>query len=163
MAQQTTIPIALGERLYSRWDFKPFFEDGIVDVAQPDLAHAGSSDAPNARRIAALAETYDVAIAPNYPLGPLAIAACLQLAVATPNFVIQEMPLGIHYNSKEHDLLTYLQDPAVFEVKTGMVEAPMAPGLGILLDEERVRHAARTPHQWRNPIWRGDDGGVREW
>lgn len=86
LALQTSIPIALGERLFSRWDFKPFFERTAIDVAQPDLAHAGGIS--ECRRIAALAETYDVALAPHCPLGPIALAACFQLALSAPNFVI---------------------------------------------------------------------------
>jgi galactonate dehydratase len=161
LASQTFLPIALGERLYSRWDFKPFFEGAIVDIAQPDLAHAGGIS--ECRRIAAMAEAYDVAIAPHCPLGPIAFAACVQLAASTPNFVIQEMPLGIHYNSREHDLFTYLADAKIFETNNGMIAVPSAPGLGITIDEARVRHAAQTPHRWRNPAWRGPDGGIAEW
>jgi galactonate dehydratase len=161
LAFQTSIPIALGERLYSRWDFKPFLEGAIIDIAQPDLAHAGGIS--ECRRIAAFAETYDVAIAPHCPLGPIALAACVQVALATPNFVIQEMSLGIHYNTKEHDLLTYLQDPTVFDLEGGMIKTLEAPGLGITIDEARVRHAAAAPHRWRNPVWRGRDGSLREW
>ena len=161
LASQTPIPIALGERLYSRWDFKPFLEGAILDIAQPDVAHAGGIS--ECRRIAAFAETYDVAIAPHCPLGPIAFAACLQLGFSVPNFAIQEMPLGIHYNSAEHDLFTYLQEPNPFHVQDGMIALSHAPGLGIVIDEERVRHAARTPHRWRNPAWRGTDGGLAEW
>jgi galactonate dehydratase len=157
----TSLPIALGERLYSRWDFKPFFESAAVDIIQPDLAHAGGLS--ECRRIAAAAETYDVAVAPHCPLGPIALAACMQLALSVPNFVIQEMSLGIHYNTGEHDLLTYLKNPAVFEVRDGMVAALEGAGLGIEIDEARVREAAQIPHEWRNPVWRGPDGGVREW
>lgn len=85
----TSIPIALGERLYNRWDIKPFLENGLVDILQPDIAHAGGIS--ETRRIANMAEAYDVAIAPHCPLGPIAFAACLQLALATPNFAILEM------------------------------------------------------------------------
>jgi galactonate dehydratase len=161
LAALTVIPIALGERLYSRWDFKPFFESAAVDIIQPDLSHAGGLS--ECRRIAAAAETYDVAIAPHCPLGPIALASCMQLALLAPNFVIQEMSLGIHYNTQEFDLLTYLKNPDVFEVKEGMVEALQGNGLGVEIDEARVREAARTGQQWRNPVWRGPDGGVREW
>jgi len=161
LASQTSIPIALGERLYSRWDFKPFLEGAIIDIAQPDLAHAGGIS--ECRRIASFAETYDVAIAPHCPLGPIALAACVQLAALAPNFVIQEMSLGIHYNTREHDLLTYLQDPAPFNLEEGMIKTLEAPGLGIAIDEARVRHAAANPHRWRNPAWRGKDGSLREW
>jgi galactonate dehydratase len=132
-----------------------------VDIIQPDLSHAGGLS--ECRRIAAAAETYDVAIAPHCPLGPIALASCMQLALLAPNFVIQEMSLGIHYNTQEFDLLTYLKNPDVFEVKEGMVEALQGNGLGVEIDEARVREAARTGQQWRNPVWRGPDGGVREW
>jgi len=161
LSDLTTIPIALGERLYSRWDFKPFFEAASVDIIQPDLSHAGGLS--ECRRIAASAESYDVALAPHCPLGPIALGACMQLALHAANFVIQEMSLGIHYNTEEHDLLTYLQNPEVFIVKGGMVAALEEPGLGVRIDEERVRHAALNPHTWRNPVWRGPDGGAREW
>jgi galactonate dehydratase len=161
LAHLTRIPIALGERLFDRWGFKPFFERGIVDIIQPDLSHAGGLS--ECRRIAAMAETYDVAVAPHCPLGPIALGACLQLAANTPNFVIQEMSLGIHYNTGGHDLLTYCKDPAVFEVKDGHVATPTGPGLGVELDEDRVREAAKDGHVWRNPIWRTPDGAFAEW
>ncbi len=120
LAGLTTLPIALGERLYDRWGFKPFFERGIVDIIQPDLSHAGGLS--ECRRIAAQAEAYDVAVAPHCPLGPLALGACLQLAATTPNFVIQEMSLGIHYNTGGHDLLTYCKDPSVTSNTDGSLQ-----------------------------------------
>ena len=161
-AAHTTVPIALGERLFSRWDFKRVFEANCVDIVQPDLSHAGGIS--ECRRIAALAEAYDVAVAPHCPLGPLALAACLQLAATTPNFVIQEMSLGIHYNTEGHDLLTYLTDPAPFAVADGTVPVPTGAGLGVEIDEPRVREmAAAMTAGWRNPVWRGPDGAVREW
>ncbi|PCG14666.1 MULTISPECIES: galactonate dehydratase [Sphingomonas] len=161
LAAQTTVPVALGERLYSRWDFKPFLERGAIDIAQPDLSHAGGIS--EGRRIAAMAEAYDVALAPHCPLGPLALAACLQVAAAAPNFVIQEMSLGIHYNNAEADLLTYLTDPAVLAVEGGTVAVLEGAGLGVTIDEARVREAAKDAHRWRNPVWRGRDGSLREW
>ena len=161
LSRLTTTPIALGERLYSRWEFKPFLERGIVDIIQPDLSHAGGIS--ECRRIAAMAEAYDVAVAPHCPLGPLALAACLQIAVSTPNFVIQEMSLGIHYNTDGHDLLTYLKDKSVFDVKDGHVAAPEGPGLGVELDEALIRDVAKQGHAWRNPVWRNPDGSFAEW
>jgi len=162
IARSTHVPIALGERLYSRWDFKPFLEAGAVDIIQPDLSHAGGIS--ECRRIAAMAEAYDVAVAPHCPLGPLALAACMQIALTTSNFVIQEMSLGIHYNSLEYDLLTYMRNPEVFAVTDGMVSALSGPGLGVEIDEERVRASARPVEPgWRNPVWRGPDGAFREW
>jgi galactonate dehydratase len=161
LAQQTSVPIALGERLYTRMDMKRLFELGAVDIVQPDLSHAGGIS--EGRRIAAMAEAYDVAVAPHCPLGPLALASCLQLAATTPNFVIQEMSLGIHYNAPSADLLTYCVDASVFDIKDGSVAVPSAPGLGIEIDEAHVREAAKEGHRWRNPVWRGRDGSLREW
>lgn len=159
LAALTTIPIALGERLYSRWDYKPYLH--IIDIAQPDLSHAGGIS--EVRRIAAMCEAYDIAMAPHCPLGPLALAACMQIAISTPNFAIQEMSLGIHYNSNEADLLTYLRNPEVFTIADGRVEALTGVGLGVEIDEDKVRDAASKPFSWRNPAWRGPDGDLREW
>lgn len=161
IAGQTSVPLALGERLFTRWDFKPFFEAAAIDIAQPDLSHAGGIS--ECRRIAAMAEAYDVALAPHCPLGPLALAACLQVAAASPNFVIQEMSLGIHYNQADADLLTYMANPDVLRVQAGTVAVLDGPGLGVEIDEARVREAAKDAHRWRNPVWRGRDGSLREW
>jgi galactonate dehydratase len=156
----TTIPIATGERMYSRWDFKTILQQGVVDIVQPDPSHAGGIS--EVRRIAAMAEAYDVALAPHCPLGPVSLAAALQIDFCSPNAVIQESSLGIHYNEGA-DLLDYLREPAVFDVRDGYVARLTAPGLGIEVDEERVRHMARQGHAWRNPVWRDPDGSVVEW
>jgi galactonate dehydratase len=160
IADMTATPIALGERLYSRWDFKPFFERGAVDIIQPDLSHAGGLS--ECRRIAAMAEAYDIAVAPHCPLGPLALAACLQLAGCTPNVAIQEMSLGIHYNVG-HDLLNFVTDPEVLTPTDGFLAIPDKPGLGVTIDEAAVREAGKDGHRWRNPIWRQRDGSFAEW
>ena len=114
------------------------------------------------RKIAAMAEAYDVAVAPHCPLGPIALAACLQLDATTPNAFIQEQSLGIHYNQGS-DLLDYLADPKVFDYQDGFVSLPTAPGLGIEINEEKVAEMAAKGHRWRNPIWRNEDGTVAEW
>jgi galactonate dehydratase len=160
IAHLTTTPIALGERLYSRWDFKPFFESRSVDIIQPDLSHAGGL--LECRKIAAMAEAYDIAVAPHCPLGPLALAACLQLAACTPNVAIQEMSLGIHYNVG-HDLLNFITDKDVLSPIDGFLPIPEGPGLGIEIDEAAVREVAKEGHRWRNPIWRQKDGSFAEW
>ena len=160
IAQLTATPIALGERLYSRWDFKPFFESGAVDIIQPDLSHAGGI--LECRKIAAMAEAYDVAVAPHCPLGPLALASCLQLAACTPNVAIQEMSLGIHYNVG-HDLLEFCSDKQVLTPNDGFLAIPEGPGLGITIDEDAVREADKDRHRWRNPVWRQADGSFAEW
>ncbi|MCZ2264301.1 MULTISPECIES: galactonate dehydratase [unclassified Isoptericola] len=156
----SSTPIALGERLYSRWDFKDVITSGVVDVIQPDLSHAGGIT--EVRKIAAMAEAYDVAVAPHCPLGPIALAACLQLDAVTYNAVIQEQSLGIHYNTS-NDLLDYVVDPSVFAYSDGSVEIPRGPGLGIEVDEDYVRERAAVGHRWRNPVWRHADGSFAEW
>jgi len=160
IAHLTSTPIALGERLYSRWDFKPFFTSGAVDIIQPDLSHAGGI--LECRKIAAMAEAYDVAVAPHCPLGPLALAACLQLAACTPNVAIQEMSLGIHYNVG-HDLLNFVTDPEVLSPVDGFLPIPQKPGLGVTIDEAAVREVDKDRHRWRNPVWRQQDGSFAEW
>ncbi|RUX00793.1 galactonate dehydratase, partial [Mesorhizobium sp. M8A.F.Ca.ET.059.01.1.1] len=153
-------PIALGERLYSRWDFKSVFEEGVVDIIQPDLSHAGGIT--ECRKIAAMAEAYDVAVAPHCPLGPIALAACLQLDAVSYNCFIQEQSLGIHYNAA-NDLLDYAANKDVFRYEDGYVAIPDGPGLGVEIDEDYVKERAKEGHRWRNPIWRHKDGSFAEW
>lgn len=160
ITQGISTPIALGERLYSRWDFKRVFEQGLVDIIQPDLSHAGGIS--ECRRIAAMAEAYDTAVAFHCPLGPIALAASLQVDAVSHNAFIQEQSLGIHYNVGT-DLLDYLQDRSVFSYQGGMVEIPGGPGLGVEVDEDAVRRAAEQGHDWRNPVWRHADGSFAEW
>jgi len=160
IAELTSTPIALGERLFSRWDFKPFFEMGAVDIIQPDLSHAGGI--LECRKIAAMAEAYDIAVAPHCPLGPLALASCLQLAACTPNVAIQEISLGIHYNVG-HDLLSFVSNKEVLTPVDGYLPIPEEPGLGITIDEAAVREAHKDRHRWRNPVWRLADGSFAEW
>lgn len=156
----TSTPIALGERLYSRWDFKTVLATGVVDIIQPDPSHAGGIS--ESRRIAAMAEAHDVALALHCPLGPIALAACLQLDGASYNAFIQEQSLGIHYNTS-NDLLDYVVDPSVFAYDEGHVAIPTGPGLGIEINEEYVAERAAHGHRWRNPVWRHTDGSVAEW
>ena len=160
IANHCSTPIALGERLYSRWDFKRILADGYVDIVQPDPSHAGGIT--ETRKIAAMAEAYDVAVALHCPLGPIALAANLQLDAVCYNAFIQEQSLGIHYNTT-NDLLDYLKDPSVFAYREGYVAIPQGPGLGIEINEEAVERMARTGHRWRNPIWRHPDGSFAEW
>ena len=160
LKRSTSIPIATGERMYSRWDFKTILAEGSVDIIQPDVSHAGGIS--EVLRIAAMAEAYDVALAPHCPLGPIALASCLQVDAVAYNALIQEQSLGIHYNEAA-DLLDYLADPSVFDYEDGFVKVPTAPGLGIELDEEKVRTASDHDFRWRNPRWRRQDGSVAEW
>ncbi len=159
LCDSTTVPIATGERLFSRWDFRSALSAGIA-VAQPDLSHAGGIS--ECRRIASMAEAHGVSLAPHCPLGPISLASCLQVDLASPNAIIQETSLGIHYNVGS-DLLDYLVDASAFKFVDGFVERLTGPGLGIDVDEQAVREAAQIGHRWRTPVWRHADGGLAEW
>ncbi len=160
IAQHVAIPIATGERMYSRWDFKRLLVDGVVDIIQPDLSHAGGIT--ECKKIISMAEAFDVAAAPHCPLGPIALAACLQVDATCHNAFIQEQSLGIHYN-KGNELLDYLVNPDVFRFKDGHVAIPDKPGLGIEINEEKVIEMAKVGHNWHNPLWRHEDDSVAEW
>ncbi len=160
IAQLTSIPIATGERMFSRWDFKQILKDGYVDIIQPDLSHAGGIT--ECKKIISMAEAFDVAAAPHCPLGPIALAACLQVDATCHNAFIQEQSLGIHYNEGS-DLLDYLADKTVFQYKDGFVTIPRGPGLGITINETHVIEMEKEGHNWHNPLWRHEDGSVAEW
>ncbi|MFJ5985678.1 galactonate dehydratase [Lentzea sp. NPDC092896] len=157
VVQASTVPIATGERLFSRWEFKPVLEAGVA-VVQPDPSHAGGIS--ELRRIGALAEIYGASIAPHCPLGPISLAASLQVAFTTPNFLIQEQSAGMHYNGSDP---SYLVDMAPVRVVDGWIARPTGPGLGVEVDEAAVRRAAEAGHAWRSPVWRHDDGSFAEW
>jgi galactonate dehydratase len=160
IANHVSIPIATGERMFSRWHFKQLLIDGYADIIQPDLSHAGGIT--ECKKIISMAEAFDVAAAPHCPLGPIALAACLQVDATCHNAFIQEQSLGIHYNQGS-DLLDYLADKTVFEYDKGYVKIPDGPGLGITINEDFVRKMAAIGHNWKNPLWRHKDGSVAEW
>jgi galactonate dehydratase len=160
LASLSPAPIALGERLYTRYDFKRVMQTGGVDIIQPDPSHAGGIT--ETRKIAAMAEAYDVALALHCPLGPIALAANLQLDAICQNAFIQEQSLGIHYNAA-NDLLDYVADRSVFAYEDGYVTIPGGPGLGVEVNESYVAERAQVGHRWRNPLWRHADGSVAEW
>ena len=159
LANQISTPIATGERMFSRWDFRKVFEQNSVDVIQPDLSHAGGIT--EVKKIADMAEAYDVALAPHCPLGPIALASCIQVDAIAPNALIQETSLGIHYNEGE-DVLDYLKDGSIFEYQDGFVGLPKGPGLGVTMDQQVIKDRAGDV-DWHNPVWRHDDGSIAEW
>ena len=153
------VPLAAGERIYGRAGFLPVLQAGLA-VVQPDLSHAGGIS--EVTRIASLAETFGALLAPHCPLGPVALAASLQVGFATPNLLIQEQSLGIHYH-KDADLLSYVTDTEPFRFVAGHAVRGGLPGLGVTVDEDAVRAADRDAHRWRNPVWRHPDGSLAEW
>lgn len=160
ICKHVTIPIATGERMFSRWQFRQLLTDGYVDIIQPDLSHAGGIT--ECKKIISMAEAFDVAAAPHCPLGPIALAACLQVDATCHNAFIQEQSLGIHYN-QGNDLLDYITDHSVFNYEQGFVTIPDGPGLGIDVNEAYVIERAKEGHDWHNPLWRNEDGSVAEW
>ncbi|WP_374398671.1 galactonate dehydratase [Niveibacterium sp.] len=160
LADSTSIPLAAGERMYSRFDFKRVLADGGLAILQPDPSHAGGIT--ECHKIAAMAEAHDVAFAPHCPLGPIALAACLQLDFVAYNAVLQEHSIGIHYNQGA-DLLDYVVNREDFRIDGGCIAALPRPGLGVEIDEARVIAASRNAPDWRNPVWRHADGSVAEW
>lgn len=160
IAAACNIPIATGERLFSKYDFKRLLEVGGVDIIQPDLSHAGGIS--EVRKIAAMAEAYDVALAPHCPLGPIALAACLNVDAVSYNAVIQEQSIGIHYNVGK-SVLDYVLNPKDFEFRKGYVALPRLAGLGVEVNKALVIEENKNPHNWKNPVWRHEDGSVAEW
>jgi galactonate dehydratase len=149
LARSTSIPIAAGERLYTKWGFRELLEKRAASILQPDLSHAGGI--METRLIAGMAEAYYAGIAPHCPLGPIALAACLQLDAIIPNFLAQE-----------NGMLTgegYIKTP--FKQEGGYLPLPTAPGLGIELDEEAL--ADKIGHDWQNPKAYAEDGSAIDW
>lgn len=149
IARGTHLPIATGERVFTKWGFREVLEKQAASILQPDLCHAGGIT--ECRLIAGMAEAYYAAIAPHNPLGPISLAAGVQLAASIPNFLIQEqVSLGEGY----------LKQP--FKVRDGYLDLPTGPGLGIELDENAL--ADKIGHDWRNPeSYDADDGSVVDW
>lgn len=160
IAASSNIPIATGERLFSKWDFKRLFSAGGVDIIQPDLSHAGGIT--EVKKIASMAEAYDIALAPHCPLGPIALSACLQVDATCHNAVIQEQSIGIHYNVGK-SVLDYIKNPEDYKFTDGYVQLPVKPGLGFEINKELILEENKTPHHWKNPVWRHEDGSIAEW
>lgn len=160
VAALSSTPLATGERLVSRWQYKNIFREGVVDIIQPDVAMVGGI--LEMKKIISMAEAFDMAAAPHAPYGPIALAATLQVDVCSSNVFIQEQSLGIHYN-KGFDLLDFVKNKDVFQYENGFVKVPALPGLGLEIDEEKVREVSAQGLQWTNPKWRNYDGTMAEW
>lgn len=160
LSRGTSIVLAAGERMFSRFEFKRVFEAGGIGIIQPDLSHAGGIT--ECMKIASMAEAYDVALAPHCPLGPIALAACLAVDFVSYNAVIQEQSMGIHYNQGA-ELLDYVVNKEDFDIKDGFIKPLPKPGLGVDIDEDYVKEMAKEGCDWKNPIWRHEDGSIAEW
>jgi galactonate dehydratase len=149
IARGTHLPIATGERVFTKWGFREVLEKKAATILQPDLCHAGGIT--EVRLIAGMAEAYYATIAPHNPLGPISLAAGVQLAASIPNFLCQEqVTLGDGYLKKP------------FVLRDGYIDLPTGPGLGIELDEDAV--ASKVGHDWRNrEEYDADDGSAMDW
>ncbi|EGQ8088003.1 galactonate dehydratase [Vibrio vulnificus] len=163
IAQYGAIPIATGERLHSRWEFKELLKHGGVDIIQPDVCHCGGIT--ELKKIASMAEAYDVALAPHCPLGAIALASSVHIDTTCQNAIIQEQSVGIHYN-QGNDVLDYIKNKEVFQFENGYCLNLEGDGLGIEIDEEFMREQDRKAQSlpaWRNPHWTHEDGSFAEW
>ncbi len=160
LSRGTSIVLAAGERMFSRFEFKRVFESGGLGIVQPDLSHAGGIT--ECMKIASMAEAYDVALAPHCPLGPIALAACLAVDFVSHNAVIQEQSMGIHYNQGA-ELLDYVKNKDDFAITDGYIQPLSKPGLGVEVDEDHIKEMAKEGCDWKNPIWRHEDGSIAEW
>ncbi|HMF78172.1 MAG TPA: galactonate dehydratase [Bryobacteraceae bacterium] len=149
IARGTVLPIATGERVFTKWGFREVLEKKAATVLQPDLCHAGGIT--EVRLIAGMAEAYYADVAPHNPLGPISLAAGVQIAASIPNFLCQEqVSLGEGY----------LKQP--LRVRDGFLELPTGPGLGVELDENAM--ADKIGHDWKNQqSYDADDGSVVDW
>lgn len=155
IARSTTIPIAAGERLFGKWEYRQFLEKQAVSVVQPDICHCGGIF--EGRKIAAMAELYFGSVAPHNPLGPISLASCLQLDTCIPNFLVQEHP----GNPDNSDLgVGYIKDP--FIIKDGYIDVPTKPGLGIELDEVALQEKIYDG-KWTTPRQYYEDGSIADW
>lgn len=157
----TAVPLAAGERLVGRNQFKDIIYEASLDILQPDLSHVGGIW--EAKKIAAWAEISGILMAPHCPLGPIAFAASLQFDFCTHNVLIQETSLGIHYNKGEIDLLTYVKNKEDFNIRSGYIQRTDKPGLGIEMNEKVIDKMSKVKFNWANPVWRNSDGSFAEW
>jgi len=160
LSRAAPFPLVIGERLHSRFEFKHIFERGAASVINPEVCCVGGIS--EMVRIATWAEGYDIALAPHCPVGPIALAASLQIDAICHNAFIQEQSLGIHSNAAG-DLFDYVRPEGSFRFEDGLLAIPDGPGLGIEVDEDKVRTMAQRGHDWRAPTWRHADGSVSDW
>jgi galactonate dehydratase len=152
VARAVPIPIATGERLVTRYEFRDLMEKRACAVIQPDVCHAGGIT--EVRKIAAMADTYMMGVAPHNPLGPLATMVNLHLAMATPNHLIQEqMRSDVPWRAEVID--------GPLEIVGGRATPLDRPGIGVDIDE---RAAARHPYRPEPQVrWYHGDGSVADW
>lgn len=153
VSRAVPFPIATGERLLSRWEFRELFESNAVAVIQPDVAHCGGIS--ELKKIANMAEVYYIHTAPHCAIGPVAFSSCLQVDACVPNFFIQEqVDAGLGNGLLQEDWV----------VKDGYIELPQKPGLGIDIDEDAAcRNVDSAGPELGGDEWFHEDGSVADW
>ena len=150
LARKTHIPVATGERVFTKWGFREVLEKKAASILQPDVCYAGGIT--ELRLIAGMAESHYVPLAPHNPQGPCSLAASCQVAASIPNFMIQEGGTRTH-----EDLLKI-----PFKQEDGYLPLPQGPGLGIEIDEEKLLAQVGPPSPYPHTYDRGD-GSVVDW
>jgi len=155
ISRKTTVPIAAGERLFGKWQYRELIEKQAVSIIQPDICHVGGIY--EGRKLAAMIEMYYGTVAPHNPLGPISLASCIQLDACIPNFLVQEHP----GNPDKSDLgVGYIKEP--FVIKDGYIDVPTKPGLGIELDEDALKDKIYDG-KWTTPRQYYEDGSNADW
>jgi galactonate dehydratase len=160
ISNQVATPIAAGERLYSRWDYVDIIEEEAVDVIQPYVSHAGGIS--EMHKIATAAETHGIRVAPNCPLGPIALAASIQVVATLTNFTVQDHGFD-RQTSSDTGLTDYIDKSKRFNFSDGYLDLPAGPGLGVDVNEEYVAKQAERESGWSFPQQRHPDGSVPFW
>jgi len=143
--------LATGERAFTRWGYRELIDNQLVDIIQPDICHDGGLK--ETLRIAAMAETYNIMVAPHNPNGPVATAASVHAAACMPNFLILE-----YAQSPVRDAC---QAGDVLKAVDGRIELPTKPGLGVELDEDYLaKHPGSTDALWQSTYYA--DGSVAD-
>ena len=150
LAKKTHIPLATGERIFTKWGFREILEKGAAMILQPDVNYAGGIT--ELKIIAGMAEAYYAPLAPHNPNGPCSLAASLQIAACIPNFMVQER------GDREYELLAVPLPP----VKDGYRPIPTGPGLGITIDENKLMDQVGEPRKY-TAKYDPDDSSVVDW
>jgi galactonate dehydratase len=150
LARKTHIPLATGERIFTKWGFREILEKQAAMILQPDVNYAGGIT--ELKIIAGMAEAYYAPLAPHNPNGPCSLAASLQIAASIPNFMVQER------GDREHELLAEPLPPVV----GGYRPIPTGAGLGITIDEDKLLAEVGEPRPYETQ-YDPDDGSVVDW
>lgn len=152
VSDHVPFPIATGERLLSRWEFRQIFEKGVVSYIQPDGSHAGGIT--ELKKIANMAEVYYIHTMPHCAIGPVALTACMHVDAVTPNFLIQES-VGPDW------LMEVIEEP--WAVNNGFIELPTQPGLGFTINEAEVQKQHSYTEELGGEFFYDQDGSVADW